>query len=129
LAGWSRSEIVDCYAEGSVQGQQYVGGLLGLNRDLGRVTNCYARAIVVGQQKTGGLIGSRPERQPLNCFWDMLVSGQTASAGGVGKTTAEMQMAATFSDAGWDFENVWTICEGRDYPRLRWENAKCEGGQ
>ena len=27
---------------------------------------------------------------------------------------------------GWDFENVWMICEGRDYPRLRWEGVRCE---
>ncbi|GAG20988.1 unnamed protein product, partial [marine sediment metagenome] len=38
------------------------------------------------------------------------------------KTTAEMQMASTFTDAGWDFETpVWTIDEGVDYPRLWWE--------
>ena len=24
------------------------------------------------------------------------------------------------SAAGWDFVNVWAICEGTNYPRLRW---------
>jgi len=37
-----------------------------------------------------------------------------------------MQTAATFLDAGWDFNDVWTICEGKDYPRLQWESVKCE---
>ncbi|MBN2132483.1 MAG: hypothetical protein JW741_23475 [Sedimentisphaerales bacterium] len=50
------------------------------------------------------------------------------SAGGTGLTTAEMQIAATFLAAGWDFvgetengpNDVWTMPEG-DYPRLAWE--------
>ncbi len=46
-----------------------------------------------------------------------------------GKTTAEMQMANTFLEAGWDFigetdngtVDIWWILEGQDYPRLWWE--------
>jgi hypothetical protein len=30
-----------------------------------------------------------------------------------------MKQQATF--AGWDFTNIWTINEGNDYPRLKWE--------
>ena len=49
--------------------------------------------------------------------------------GGIGKTTAEMQTAKMFLDAGWDFagetangtEDIWWILEGKDYPRLWWE--------
>jgi len=49
-------------------------------------------------------------------------SGQLTSAGGIGKTTAQMQMKSTFTDAGWDFNTpVWAIDEGNDYPRLWWE--------
>jgi len=63
------------------------------------------------------------------CFWDTQTSGQIISAGGTGKTTAEMQTAKTFLDAGWDFvgetksgtEDIWWILEGNDYPRLSWE--------
>ena len=46
-----------------------------------------------------------------------------------GLTTTEMQTAATFLDAGWDFvdetengtDDIWWIDEGQDYPRLWWE--------
>jgi hypothetical protein len=63
------------------------------------------------------------------CFWDTQTCGQTDSAGGAGKTTAEMQTASTFLEAGWDFvdetengaEDMWKIAEGLDYPRLWWE--------
>jgi len=59
----------------------------------------------------------------------METSGQATSAGGTGKRTAEMQMAGTFAEAGWDFvgetangtEDIWAICEGVDYPHLAWE--------
>jgi len=36
-----------------------------------------------------------------------------------GKTTAEMQTMNTFTDAGWDFINVWNIGENQTYPYLR----------
>jgi len=62
-------------------------------------------------------------------LWDTKTSGQTTSAGGTGKTTAEMQTAKTFLEAGRDFvgetengtEDMWWILEGKDYPRLWWE--------
>ena len=38
-----------------------------------------------------------------SCFWDIETSRQSTSAEGMGKTTAEMQTASTFLDAGWDF--------------------------
>ncbi|MHC4498972.1 MAG: GLUG motif-containing protein, partial [Planctomycetota bacterium] len=62
-----------------------------------------------------------------NSFWDVETSGLTTSAGGRGKTTAEMQTASTFST--WTCCNctpVWTIDEQNDYPRLWWENAPGE---
>jgi hypothetical protein len=38
-----------------------------------------------------------------------------------------MNRQASFT--GWDFETVWTICEGKDYPRLRWEAMPCGPGK
>ncbi|MHC4500239.1 MAG: GLUG motif-containing protein, partial [Planctomycetota bacterium] len=54
-----------------------------------------------------------------NSFWDKQTSGITSSAGGVGKTTAEMMDINTY--AGWG-DNIWTIDHSNDYPRLVWEN-------
>jgi hypothetical protein len=55
----------------------------------------------------------------INCFWGIQTSGQATSAGGTGKTTAEMQTASTFLDAGWDLVNIWGIGENQTYPYLR----------
>jgi hypothetical protein len=54
-------------------------------------------------------------------FWNIETSGQTTSVGGTGIPTAEMQTQSTFTDAGWDFAEVWGICEGTNYPRLQWQ--------
>jgi hypothetical protein len=32
-----------------------------------------------------------------------------------------MQTKSTFTNAGWDFVNIWTIREGVDYPRFIWQ--------
>lgn len=39
-------------------------------------------------------------------------------------TIAQMKQRASFSH--WDFEKIWTICEGEDYPRLWWEGVVCQ---
>jgi hypothetical protein len=52
-------------------------------------------------------------------FWDIETSGQTTSAGGEGKTTAEMKKLSTFASAGWDFVDIWNIGENQTYPFLR----------
>jgi hypothetical protein len=61
-------------------------------------------------------------------FWNVETSGVSTSAGGTGLTDSQMCDISTFLNAGRDFENVWMICEGGDYPRLRWEGLECEAG-
>ncbi len=123
--------IIDCYATGSVDGQAHTGGLVScFGNYLGvvpQVVNCYAAASVTGSNRGGLINHTHLDGGPVmvvNSFWDIETSGQAISAGGTGKTTAEMQTMSTFTDAGWDFTTpVWTIDEGVDYPRLWWENA------
>ena len=106
-------------------GLNAAGGRVGFS---GRIANCYSTGPVTGNLNTGGLIGLNGG-EVLNSFWDIETSGWTTSAGGEGETTAEMQIAGTFLDAGWDFvgesengpNDVWKIAEGLDYPRLAWE--------
>jgi len=112
--------VSDCYSAGAVDGNDVVGGLVGSNGDL--VTDCYSTGPVTGAGYVGGLVGDNWDL--VNCsFWDIQTSGQTSSAGGTGKTTAEMQTTSTFLT--WAACGpIWTINEGQDYPRLAWENAQ-----
>ncbi|MCK4970653.1 MAG: PKD domain-containing protein, partial [Thermoplasmata archaeon] len=56
-------------------------------------------------------------------FWDRESSGLDSSHGGKGRTTAEMRNRSTFSDAGWDFDNIWLIIENVTYPLLQWQDS------
>jgi hypothetical protein len=130
--------ITTSYSTGAVRGKDNVGGLVGWNEISvwagGHVTNCYSTGAVSGSSNVGGLVGYNTDGRGgkgkvTACSWDRQTSGQTTSAGGTGKTTAEMQTATTFLEADWDFvgetangtEDIWWIDEGKDYPRLWWE--------
>ena len=130
LNGWlyGSGMISNCYSTGSVSANELVGGLVGRNESA--IMNCYATSKVLGIEHVGGLVGANDTGgTTIGSFWDTQTSGQTTSAGGEDKTTAEMQMTSTFLEAGWDFvgetengaEDIWWILEGKDYPRLWWE--------
>ena len=143
LAGINGGCVSQCYNTSSVSGDQCVGGLVGLNIGQegraarpGAISSCYSRGAVDGEEFVGGLVGGNDwstgeEGIVADSFWDTETSGQTTSDGGTRKTTAEMQTAQTFLDAGWDFlgeltngvEDTWWILEGRDYPHLWWEKV------
>ncbi len=125
LVGYNDSgEISNSYATGDVSGYNHVGGFIGLNS--GTITNSYSIGRVTGESDVGGLAGygtNYPISTISNCFWDIETSGQTSSAGGIGKTTAQMKTQSTFT--GWDFVmestngsvNIWCMPQG-DYPKL-----------
>jgi hypothetical protein len=120
LVGLNEGTLTSCYATGSVIGISGVGGLVGYIYD-GTITSCYATGLVTGNYEVGGLAALNDSADSLtSCFWDINTSGQTTSAGGTGKTTTEMQMQSTFTNADWDFDVNWAICETTNYPRLRW---------
>ena len=126
LVGKNSGTITNCYATGSVTGNRDVGGLVGYNG--GTITNCFSTCSVTGTNNVGGLVGDRNSPGGTSAsYWDIETSGQTTSAGGTGKTTAQMQTASTFIGwAGCGNEGIWTIDEGNDYPRLWWENMPGE---
>ena len=129
LVGENRGDMIQCYSTSTVSGASYVGGLVG-NNYKGTLVHCYSTGLVNNKNPgryVGGLVGEYGD-SVAQCFWDTQTSGQTRSAGGTGKTTAEMQTESTFTDAGWDFtgettngdEDIWWMLEN-DYPRLWWE--------
>ena len=123
--------ISNCYATCSASGGQFVGGLVGTN--WGRISNCYTVGSVIGTKDVGGLVGlNQVDESVTFSFWNTETSLLSTNTGGTGKTTAEMQAAATFLEAGWDFDNetdngtedIWWILEEQSYPRLCWQYDK-----
>jgi hypothetical protein len=128
LVGYNGAYVQQSYSTGNVIGNIETGGLVGENG--GTVTECYSTGRLWGSSDVGGLVGYDYDwSQADRCFWDTQTSGRAISAGGTGKTTAQMKRASTFLDAGWDFvdetangtDDIWWILEGQDYPRLWWE--------
>lgn len=128
LCGGNSGTIIDCYATGRVEGDRNVGGLCGTHSE-GILRNSFASGLVLYASNSGGLIAYRTGSSPgtvENCFWDINTSSTTWSAGGTGKTTAEMQTLSTFTNAGWDFvdetangqADVWAM---KGYPVLAWQ--------
>ncbi len=128
--------VRDSYSTGVVSsGYGDAGGLVGINA--GDLTCCYSTGEVSGQS-AGGLVGCGFVDVYLDnggwgvfgtatdCFWDTETSGQTTSEGGISKTTAQMQTAKTFLQAGWDFtgemqngtHQTWQIPREGGYPVL-----------
>jgi len=126
LVGYNEGMIINCYySTGSVSGQYLrFGGLVGTNYNT--IMNCYSIGNVSGTGYddviyVGGLVAKGEANDVLSSFWDVNVSGCNTSAGGTGKTTAEMKTAGTY--LGWNDcgEIIWTIDDGNDYPHLAWE--------
>jgi len=132
------STVSNSYSTGSVTGGRWVGGLVGVNY-YGSVTHSYSTGRVTGSSQVGGLVGYNLGTAS-NSFWDTETSGQATSDGGTGKTTAEMQDIATFTDTEmegldepWDINAVspghtnpaysWNIVDKQTYPFLSWESV------
>jgi hypothetical protein len=130
LVGFNAGSIATSYSAGTVSGTcAIVGGLVGFNFNSGSITTSYSTGAASGPSYVGGLVGDNSSRSVTGCFWDIQTSGLTSSAAGTGKTTAEMKTKSTFTNARWAFvcesengtEDIWAICEGKDYPRLAWQ--------
>ncbi len=124
--GWEgRGGIIsNCYTHCIVSSSKaFIGGIAGFNS--GTIRSCYAAGSVRGNSTAYGFIGYyfNYNGEVSGCFWDKETGpaqgANISSTGITGKTTSEMQTLMTYSEAGWDFTNIWTLCEGMNYPQLR----------
>ncbi len=122
--------ISNAYSRASVSGAGCRGGLIGWYQS-GTVSNVYSTGSVSSSGACiGGLIGGS-NGSVTNGFWDTQTSGQATSAGGTGKTTAEMKNVFTFIQNCWDFQaetgnganDYWGISatDNSGYPFLSWQ--------
>ena len=137
LVGRNHRQITASYATGAVTGgvdgtsAEHLGGLVGRNYSSGRISASYARGPVAETRGSiGGLVGSheRGARETAS-YWDTATSGQTRSAQGVGKTTAELQTPTGYADvyADWNVDldgetggdDPWHFGTNAQYPVLR----------
>jgi len=136
LVGHNDGTISNSYLTASVSGIGWrVGGLVGENGTNqfycempdncwweyypGWIYKCYSTGNVSRGREVGGLVGVHVAGEVADSFWDVETSDCNISAGGTPKTTEEMKTQSTFTDATWDFIEVWDIGENQTYPFLR----------
>lgn len=135
---YSSSIISQCASSGNIIANSgSVGGILAYQNGACSIENCYSIANV----ETEGSYSSRVYGigdSAENCYFAGTISGaninyvypigsntnsyydseKTKISGKSGAlTTKEMKQQASFQ--GWDFDKIWTIQEGVDYPKLR----------
>ena len=122
LVGFNHNSVIaNSYATGDVTGTgENIGGLVGYN-EMGAINNSYSTGAPNGDVSVGGLVGRNVDGLIVSSFWNVETSGITESNGGEGKTTVEMKTQSTFTDAGWEFDDIWMIYEGLTYPLFTWQ--------
>ena len=130
----NRNTITNSYSFSNVRGSSQVGSLVGDNA--GTITNSYATGSVAGdvdQSDIGGLVGTGAGGT-ANSYWDQTTTGRAASGGGVGLTTAQLQVPTVSGSTstevyhGWS-EEIWDFGTSEQYPALKYSDGMLIPGQ
>ena len=140
LVGYRNGKITNSYATGVVTGTgSNVGGLVG-NQNAGNITNSYATGFVSGNSDVGGLFGDSTGGTITASYWDKTTSQQTSSAGGIGKTTEDLQSPTTSGSTSTEIYYGWRAADwhfgtSNQYPALKYavgpdtDNPACGSGK
>ena len=151
--------MLNSYSTGNVTGHNNVGGLAGyvgissFTPDYSIITNSYFSGLISSQDPLtiGGIIGliNHADISGLtitSTFWNSQDSSISNGCGSeiidsvtytcapnglTGLSTDKLQSASTFTDASWNFSQIWGICSGynKGFPYLLWENpTTCNQG-
>ena len=132
----SAYEISNTFSIGTVVAENSrAGGISGhstySDSDNGRIHNYTSTSVqslnngdsigpIVGLQTDGNYEG-------LDNFWNTETNNFSSTGGNIDfpKTTGELKTKTTFTDEGWDFDNIWIIIENLNdgYPVLRGNNG------
>ncbi len=122
------SKVENSYSICSLKGSWGTGGFAGSvwDQNYTRIINCYAASVISGGSSSGkgGVVGQGHNGTVVNTFWNTdLVS---SSPLGIGINTIQMQTQSTFTNAGWDFSNIWCIVPSvnNGYPILQWQQPQ-----
>lgn len=141
----NNSAISNCYSFSNVNGAATAGGFVGYNYQGSAISNCYCIGAISGNSDLGGFAGMSNNATIDYSFWNVEVSGISNSAGGIGKSTSDLQSLCTYvdgTDANWDFmvetlngtDDYWGLNtnENQGYPFLAWQGyshtATCGAG-
>ncbi len=103
LAGINYGGISDSFATGSVNGHDYIGGLTGYNY-MGEILDSYAAGPVEGNDKVGGLCGYNFHGTVTSSYATGIVNGNNNTGGLVGQNSSGT-VTASFYDRETSLQN------------------------
>ncbi|TAL67377.1 MAG: hypothetical protein EPN82_15525 [Bacteroidetes bacterium] len=124
----NQGSITNCYSSCVVKSnsKEYDNNLASFcnNRTIPFYTaiHCYSIGKIDG---TGEISAFGRDEIAIRSFWDVETTGipdtitDSSDYRAKGLPTSEMMKKSTFEKVCWDFENIWCIDEGKDYPKLR----------
>ena len=139
ISGESYGYISNCYSAGSISSassdgyDSYAGGICGsawgwYDDDDASITNCVVLANRISAASKSGsseiisyLIGYSEDEDSLK-YNNLALSGISGNAKNDADrllSAAEVKNQATYTALGWDFDKVWQMVPGQDYPQLR----------
>jgi hypothetical protein len=140
----SSGKIINSYATGTTTGTSYVGGIIGFtagkiincswnNRTNDNADYCYNEKQRCSCPPGPPFICSIPCNNPVPSSACCASKGGTYHAGGPGNNNctaiADNESFFFYNQSepmdAWDFNNIWGICEGKDYPWLLWQGLVC----
>lgn len=128
------SLLENSYSFGSVQGNEYAGGLSGLNYGTAIINNCYSTGKITCPLNAGGFLGWNKINSTIaDCFYDIETSEQSKDIGldeNSQSVTAynTSDFASEDNFVGWDFSDVWEIkvieaIDSEPHPYLQWQSG------
>jgi hypothetical protein len=124
------SDTSNCYSTSTVKGGNNcwdLGGFVGFNRS-GIISYCYAGGNVISgneSENLGGFAGNVEDANMIEGCYFRTVSDGNELINDFGVPLTDEQMKQQDSFVGWDFDEIWMICEGIDYPRLQFQEIQC----
>lgn len=117
--------LENCYSKSNLNGNDYLGGILGYKSEN------FKKIYISDSYYAGDIISLKENKNPVFPGNDININSVYYDKDKLthfslppentfyncGKTTSEMFQKLTYS--GWDFENIWNIAEGNDYPYLK----------
>ena len=123
------STVINSYYTGDVTRSSGTNAVFGgfCGRNYGAIIRyCYSTGSVFQSDgvtalgTANGFISENISGTYANNFWDSGASNQLTATGATAKTTTQMKTQSTFTDAGWDFVDIWAIdgATNDGYPNL-----------
>ena len=115
FVGTNQGLITNCFSEGVIYGNFYVGGFAGFNG--ATISNCYTTGFLEASTGGGGFLGNGGG--PVSSCYYTQEKGPNFNSYANHITLEQLKDKDTFS--GWDLDSVWSIDEGVSGPSLLWE--------